>query len=85
MAKAAIVHVEKVTQYFINGIETFPSPADKLRNAIFPTMETIKTEFKTELKIVDYKNQKELDAKFWQTADEYKYFIHPNDLIIEKL
>jgi len=85
MAKAAIVHLEKVIQYFINGIETSPSPADKLRNAIFPTMETIETEFQTELKIVSYKNQKELESKFWQTADEYKNFINPRDLIIQKL
>ena len=60
MKKATIIHLEKVTQYFKEGVEVTPSAEEKLLNAIFNTMETETIEFKTELEVVTYKNEKEL-------------------------
>lgn len=56
MKKATIIHLEKVTQYFKEGMEVTPSANEKLINAIFPSMETKVTEFRTELEVVNYKN-----------------------------
>ena len=84
MKKATILHLEKVTQYFKNGIEVTPTSEEKLMNEIFSIMETETTEFKTELKVVDYKNENDLAAKFWEAAEQFKSFIHPNNLIIVK-
>lgn len=82
--KATIIHLEKVTQYFKEGVEVTPSSEEKLLNAIFNTMETETTEFKTELEVVSYKNEKELTAKFYEIAEQFKNFLHPNDLIIAR-
>jgi hypothetical protein len=82
MKKATIIHLEKVTQYFKLGVEVIPTAEEKLMNAIFPSMETKTTEFKTELEVVSFKNEKELTAKFWEVAEQFKNWIHPNDLII---
>lgn len=84
MKKATIIHLEKVTQYFKEGMEVTPSANEKLINAIFPSMETKTTEFRTELEVVTYKNEKELTAKFWEVAEQFKNWIHPNDLIIAR-
>jgi hypothetical protein len=84
MKKATIIHLEKVTQYFKEGLEVTPSAEEKLLNAIFNTMETKTTEFKTELEVVTYKNEKELTAKFYEVAEQFKNFLHPNDLIIAR-
>lgn len=84
MKKATIIHLEKVTQYFKAGVEVAPTAEEKLLNAIFNTMETETTEFRTELEVVSYKNEKELTAKFWEVAEQFKNWIHPNDLIIAR-
>ena len=84
MKKATIIHLEKVTQYFKAGVEVTPTSEEKLLNAIFNTMETETTEFRTELEVVNYKNEKELTAKFWEVAEQFKNWIHPNDLIIAR-
>lgn len=84
MKKATIIHLEKVTQYFKEGMEVTPSANEKLINAIFPSMETKVTELRTELEVVNYKNEKELTAKFWEVAEQFKNWIHPNDLIIAR-
>jgi hypothetical protein len=84
MKKATIIHLEKVTQYFKSGVEVTPTPEEKLMNAIFPSMETKTTEFKTELEVVSFKNEKELTSKFWEVAEQFKNWIHPNDLIIAR-
>lgn len=84
MKKATIIHLEKVTQYFKEGQEVTPSANEKLMNEIFPSMETKTTEFRTELEVVTYKNEKELTAKFWEVAEQFKNWIHPNDLIIAR-
>jgi hypothetical protein len=83
MKTATIIHKETVTQYFKDGAEVTPSAEEKLLNAIFGTMEEKVTTFRTELAVVKYKNKKELTAKFWEVAEQFKNFIHPNDLIIE--
>ena len=84
MKKATIIHLEKVTQYFKEGMEVTPSANEKLINAIFPSMETKVTEFRTELEVVNYKTEKELTAKFWEVEEQFKNWIHPNDLIIAR-
>jgi hypothetical protein len=85
MKKATIIHLEKVTQYFKEGMEVTPSAEEKLLHAIFPAnFETETTEFRTELEVVSYKNEKELTAKFWEVAEQFKNWIHPNDLIIAR-
>ena len=84
MKKATIIHKETVTQYFKNGVEVTPTAQEKLMNAIFPSMETKVTEFNFELEQVTYKNEKELTAKFWEVAEQFKNWIHPNDLMIAR-
>jgi hypothetical protein len=83
MKTATITHKEVVTQYFKDGQEVTPSAQEKLLNSIFGTFETKTTEFKFPLEVVKYKNQKELTAKFLEVAEQFKNWIHPNDLIIE--
>ena len=63
MKKATIIHLEKVTQYFKDGVEVTPTATEKLMNSIFPSMETKTTEFRTELEVVSYKNEKELTRR----------------------
>lgn len=84
MKKATILHLEKFTQYFKGGVEVTPTSEEKLMNELFSTMETQTIEFKTEIKVVAYKNEKDLAAKFWEVAEQFKNFIHPNNLIIIK-
>lgn len=83
MKTATITHLEKVTQYFKDGVEVTPTANEKLVNSIFGMFETKVTEFRFQLEVVKYKNQKELTAKFWEVAEQFKNWIHPNDLIIE--
>jgi len=83
MKTATIIHKEIVTQFFKEGVEVTPSAQDKLLNIIFGTMEEKVTIFRTELAVVEYKNQKELTAKFWEVSEQFKNFIHSSDLIIE--
>jgi len=83
MKTATIIHTETLTQYFKEGLEVTPSPQDKLMHAIYGTLEEIVTSFRTELAVVEYKNKKELTAKCQEVAEEFKNFIHPNDLTIE--
>jgi len=83
--KAIITHKEVVTQYFKDGVEVAPTANEKLLNAIFNTFETKVSEFYFQLEMVTYKNQKELTAKFWEVARQFENFIHPNDLIIQKV
>ena len=63
MKKATIIHLEKVTQYFKEGMEVTPSANEKLINAIFPSMETKVTEFRTELEVVKLQKRKGTDCK----------------------
>lgn len=84
MKKAKVIHIETVTQYFKDGIEVTPSAQEKLLNVIFKTMEEKTTTFKTELDVIKYKNQNELNTKFWGVAEQFKNFIHPSNLIIER-
>ena len=85
MKKATIIHYEKITQYFKDGVEVEPTSEQKLLHAIFPqNFETEATEFRTELEVVSYKNENELTAKFWEVAEQFKNWIHPNDLIIAR-
>ena len=83
MKTATIIHRETVKQYFKNGIEVTPSAEEKLMNELYPSMETKETTFNFPLEVVKYKNKKELTVKFWEVAEQFKNFIHPNDLVIE--
>ena len=83
MKTAVIVHKQTVVQFFKDGEEIKLSAQDKLLNAIFGTMEETITNFKTEIAVVKYKNQKELTAKFWEVADQFKSFINPDELFVE--
>ena len=84
MKNASIVHVEKITQFFKDGIETTPTADEKLLNAIFGTLEIKTTYFKTEIAVVKYKTEKELTIKFWEIVEQFKNFVHPSDLVIIK-
>lgn len=83
MKTATITHKEVVTQYFKDGIEVTPTANEKLMNSIFGMFETKTTEFRFQLEVVTYKTKKELEAKFWEVSEQFKNWIHPNDLIIE--
>lgn len=85
MKKAIIIHYEKITQYFKEDVEVIPTTEEKLLNAIFNTLETKTREFNTELEFISYKNEKELTEKFWKVAEQFKNYIHPNDLIIKRI
>jgi hypothetical protein len=84
MKTATIIHLEKVTQYFKDGIEVIPTEEEKLLHSIFNTMQTETKEFKTEIGVLRYKNEKELNTNFYEFAQQFINFIHINDLIIIK-
>ena len=85
--KAAIIHTEIISQYFLNGEEVTLTADEKLLFSIFGTTEenpTVKktTTFETLIAVVDYKNEKELNARFYEVADGFTGLIHPNDMKI---
>lgn len=85
MKKAAIIHRERITQYFLDGKETQPTAEQKLLNSIFPFMETKCTEFNTTITEITYNTHRELENKLSTIQQEYSAFIHPSDLIVETL
>lgn len=87
MKKATIVHLEVVNQYFKDGVEITPTAEEKLLYSIWGVesgINVIRSEFKTDLAVVPYKNGKELAAGFWKVAAQFESFIHSNDLVIVK-
>jgi hypothetical protein len=87
MKKATIVHLEVVNQYFKDGVEITPTAEEKLLYSIWGVesgINVIRSEFKTDLAVVHYKNGKELADGFWKVVAQFESFIHSNDLVIVK-